>query len=166
MQMDSWPLKSRRTSWSRTILPPIAATVLLLAAIPKSLQWHPAFLEPGWNVVYRIHNGVWHPRPGLPGEPEKLQVSSSGQVWALLWHFGVGSDLARWDGRTWRVYTAADFGVKDPYDTAGFVLNGEEVWAPPTKGSSIGRAAAGTVTGKPSPAEWLLPSPRPAARFG
>jgi len=55
-------------------------------------------------------------------------------VWALVWRRGVGSQLARLDGTAWRIYTAKDFGAPGVDVSAGFVLDGEEVWAPSAEG--------------------------------
>jgi tetratricopeptide (TPR) repeat protein len=126
--------KPRKSSWIRSMLPPVVVGILLIAAIPKWLSWRPARLEPSRNAVYVIRNAVWQPLPELPGEPEKLQVSQGGAVWALVWRRGVGSQLARLDGAAWQVYTAKDFGAHGVDVSAGFVLDGEEVWAPSAEG--------------------------------
>jgi Tfp pilus assembly protein PilF len=116
------------------MLPPLLTGALLIVAFTKSFHWLPALLEPGRNAVYAIRNGAWQPLPELPGEPEKLQVSAGGTVWALFWNYGVGSELARLDGSAWRIYTAADFGTRGAYASASLVLDGEEVWAATDEG--------------------------------
>lgn len=120
----------QRSSWTRLLLPPIAVAALLIFAFTRSFEWHPAFLEPSWNAAYRVHDGAWQALPELPGELENLQVSPKGTVWALLWHFGKGSELARLDGASWHIYRASDFGMRSAYDSACFALDGETLWAP------------------------------------
>ena len=115
------------------MLPPLLIAALLIAAFVKLFAWHPAFLEPSWNAVYRIQNGVWQALPELPGDPEKLQVSAGGAVWALYWHYGVGGELARFDGVAWRRFTAKEFGVRSVL-ASDFVLDGEDVWMPTDEG--------------------------------
>ena len=116
------------------MLPPVVAAALLIVAFTRWFQWRPSYLEPSANSVYAIHNGVWRPLPPLPGQPEKLQVSAGGTVWALLWHYGAGSELARLDGSAWRTFTAADFGTGSSPAAAGFALDGETVWLPTDEG--------------------------------
>ena len=116
------------------MLPPVAVAVLLILAVTRWFQWHPSFLEPSHNAVYAIRDDAWQALPALPGDPEKLQVSAGGTVWALVWHYGVGSELARLDGPAWHIYRAADFGVRGGIYASGFVLDGEEVWAPTDEG--------------------------------
>ncbi len=117
---------------------PILIGALLLTAEIHWFSWRPSFLEPSQNAVYRIAGGVWQRLPDLPGDPEKLQVSPGGAVWALYWHRGIGTELARWDGSAgdstpWRIYRAADFGVAAT-SASNFALDGENVWAATDKG--------------------------------
>ena len=116
------------------ILPPVAVAILLILAGPKLLEWLPRFLEPSHNAAYRIQDGAWRPLPPLPGNPEKLQVSAGGTVWVLVWRYGVGSELARLDGSRWRIFRGADFGVRGGLYASGFVLDGEDLWAPTEEG--------------------------------
>ena len=110
------------------MLPPVLAAVILIVVLTKWSQWRPAFLEPSRNVVCRMQNGAWQKLPPVPGEVELLRVSARGRRWATIWHGGDHA-LARLDGASWQVYTAADFGTRGLNTRNGFVVDGEDVWA-------------------------------------
>src|SRR5258708_606047 len=95
--------KPENSSWIRSMMPPVVLAALLIVAITKWVEWQPAFLRPSWNEVFHMENGAWQRLPELPGEPQKLQVSTGGAVWALIWNYGVGNALARLDGPSWRM---------------------------------------------------------------
>jgi len=116
------------------LLPPLVTAALLIFAMTKWFQWQPAFLQPSWNAAFHLTNGAWRRLPELRGEPQKLQVSAGGTVWALTWHHGFGSEIARLDGSAWRVFQSADLGARGLDVDAGFVVVGEEVWAATEKG--------------------------------
>ena len=120
--------KPEKWRWVRFVVP-LAALTLLSFGMAKWFEWQPAFLRPSLNVLYRYGNGTWQRLPELPGDPRQVQVSAGGTVWVLFWRYGVGTEFARLDGPSWRIYQAADFGTKNAYPLAGFVLDGEEVWA-------------------------------------
>jgi len=116
------------------MLPPAVAGVLLMVALTKSFYWLPTLLSPSRDALFRLENGKWQPLPELPGRVEKLRVSAGGAVWALFWRTGSGSELARLDGRSWRIYKPAELGTRGIDVSAGFVLDGEEVWAATDEG--------------------------------
>ncbi len=122
--------KPKKWLWIRSMLPPVVVGVLLIAALGKWVQWRPEFMSFSRNAVYRVQNGTWQRLPELPGRPEKVRVSAGGKVWALFWRAGSGSQLARLDGPSWRIFTQKDFGTRGVYVSAGFVLDGEDLWAP------------------------------------
>lgn len=128
MLPDTQFQKPDKLQWVRLLLPMVALAALTFGMV-KWVEWQPAFLRLSRNALYRIGNGKWQRLPELPGEPSHIHVSAGGAVWALLWHHGVGTEFARLDGTTWRIYKAADFGTKSVYAWAGFALDGEEVWA-------------------------------------
>jgi len=122
-----FPKPEKPAIWS--LLPPAMVAILLLVALGESFEWHPAFLEPSRNEVFRLDSGAWHRLPGLPGDPAQLRVSSAGTVWTLVPHYKEPAQLARLDGATWRVFGPPDFGACRVDSSVGFALDGEDVWA-------------------------------------
>jgi len=107
--------------------PPVVVAALLIFALSRWFQIGAGFLSPIQHAVYRMTNGSWLRAPELPGDPDRVLVSSNATVWALLWHHSHGSELARLDGVRWHIYKPADFGTEDVIDDVA--LDGEHLWA-------------------------------------
>jgi len=134
MPIETKAAEPKRLQWIRWILPPLVTAALLIVAMNKWFQWEPELLAASRNELFRIRDGAWQMLPELPGQLDKMQVSAGGTVWALFRSRGAGYGLARLEGQTWRVFTAADFRTKGAYDSGGFVVDGEEIWAANTMG--------------------------------
>jgi tetratricopeptide (TPR) repeat protein len=134
MLPDRQLAKPQQAAWIRWMLPPAVLAVILILTMTKWLQFAPAFLAANRNAVYQVHDGVWKRLPELRSEAEKVEVSPAGKLWALTWHYGKGSELARLDGAAWRTFTPSDFGTKGIEISNGFQLDGEDVWTASDKG--------------------------------
>ncbi len=116
------------------MLPPVLAAAFLIFVLFPVWYWvQVKYLMPSRSRVYRIIEDRWQALPDLPGDAMSLRISPSGKVWALIWHWRVGSEIARLDAANWRVYGVADFPVEHPYIWS-FALDGEEVWAAEYRG--------------------------------
>jgi tetratricopeptide (TPR) repeat protein len=129
MLTETQSLRPKKLAWIQSLLLPVLVAALLIAALYKWIEWEPAFLRPSHNELFQVRNGTWQRLPELRGEVETLRVSAGGTVWALYWHNTVGSELARLDRPSWRVFKPADFGTPGVDLSGGFVMDGEQVWA-------------------------------------
>jgi tetratricopeptide (TPR) repeat protein len=124
------PPPPKKSSWWLAMLPPAACSALLIFLMPRVFQWHPRILDPSVNRVYRMDHGAWRQLPELPGMPERVRVTERGTVWAMVWRSGIGNEMARLDGSAWRLYGKVELGESGPDTWTGFVVDGDEVWAP------------------------------------
>lgn len=123
-----------KAPWIRSMLPPVLTAACLMFAVTRSYSWYPAVLDPARQAVFHIENGVWRQLPELPGRPEQLRVSGGGAVWVSYWRRGVGTEMARLDGASWRIYTSAELGSHG-LSTSRLVMDGEEIWGASYEGA-------------------------------
>jgi tetratricopeptide (TPR) repeat protein len=124
-------VSKKKPFWLTSVVVPLAALIGLIYGSKAWFNWHPDFLQPSKEALFRHTGGDWQSVPLLPGRPEAVRVSANGTVWALAFSYDAGEVFARLDGAHWQVYRLNDIGPKGHHSVANdeIVLDGEQLWA-------------------------------------
>lgn len=118
-------------SWLISVVAPLIVFIGILNGMKAWYNWHPDFLQPSREALFRHTSSGWQSLPSLHGRPEAVRVSANFTVWVMAFTYDAGETFAKLDGSRWQIYRLKDIDPKGFHTIANddFVLDGEDLWA-------------------------------------